>query len=155
MSAGMPWSSPVRTSTARRSRATTSPAPSAGAASTGTADLSHLDAASAAAVRAAYPASENPFAWPEIGLPFHHVGEIWLHGANMGIGYWGRARLDDADGERHQRAEAGRLGAGQARPDGPGAVERLKRSEKPAVAEPSNEEKLLAEIRDLLKQKPV
>lgn len=41
---------------------------------------SHPDhlAAGDAAVRAAYPASENPFAWPEIGLPFHHVGEIWL-----------------------------------------------------------------------------
>ncbi len=32
--------------------------------------------------------------------------------------------------------------------------ERLKRSEKPAVAEPSNEEKLLAEIRDALRQQP-
>lgn len=29
-------------------------------------------------MRAAYPAAENPFAWPELGLPFHHVGEIWL-----------------------------------------------------------------------------
>lgn len=41
---------------------------------------SHPDhlAAGEAALRAAYPASENPFAWPELGLPFHHVGEIWL-----------------------------------------------------------------------------
>ena len=35
------------------------------------------------------------------------------------------------------------------------AVERLKRSEKPAVAEPSNEEKLLAEIRDAVKSRPL
>ena len=28
--------------------------------------------------RVSYPAAENPFAWPELGLPFHHVGEIWL-----------------------------------------------------------------------------
>ncbi|GGR11985.1 large conductance mechanosensitive channel protein MscL [Deinococcus ruber] len=33
------------------------------------------------------------------------------------------------------------------------ANERLKRSEKPPVAEPSNEEKLLAEIRDALKSR--
>lgn len=41
---------------------------------------SHPDhlAAGEAALRAAYPASENPFAWSELGLPFHHVGEIWL-----------------------------------------------------------------------------
>lgn len=41
---------------------------------------SHPDhlAAGEAAIRAAYPAAENPFAWPELGLPFHHVGEIWL-----------------------------------------------------------------------------
>lgn len=41
---------------------------------------SHPDhlAAGEAAVRAAYPAAENPFAWPEIGLDFWHVGEIWL-----------------------------------------------------------------------------
>lgn len=41
---------------------------------------SHPDhlAAGEATVRAAYPAAENPFAWPELGLPFHHVGEIWL-----------------------------------------------------------------------------
>lgn len=35
------------------------------------------------------------------------------------------------------------------------AVERLKRSEKPAVAEPSNEEKLLAEIRDAVRNRPL
>lgn len=35
------------------------------------------------------------------------------------------------------------------------AIERLKRSEKPAVAEPSNEEKLLAEIRDAVKSRPL
>lgn len=41
---------------------------------------SHPDhlAAGEATLRAAYPAAENPFAWPELGLPFHHVGEIWL-----------------------------------------------------------------------------
>jgi len=45
---------------------------------------SHPDhlAAGEAAVRACYPAAENPFAWPELhdeeGLPFWHVGEIWL-----------------------------------------------------------------------------
>lgn len=37
----------------------------------------HL-AAGEATVRAAYPAAENPFAWPELGLPFWHVGELWL-----------------------------------------------------------------------------
>ncbi|MGX9685864.1 large conductance mechanosensitive channel protein MscL [Deinococcus wulumuqiensis] len=35
------------------------------------------------------------------------------------------------------------------------AIERLKRSEKPAVAEPSNEEKLLAEIRDAVRNRPL
>lgn len=41
---------------------------------------SHPDhlAAGEATVRACYPASENPFAWPELGLPFWHIGEIWL-----------------------------------------------------------------------------
>lgn len=41
---------------------------------------SHPDhlAAGEATVRACYPAAENPFAWPELGLPFWHVGEIWL-----------------------------------------------------------------------------
>lgn len=41
---------------------------------------SHPDhiAAGDAALRACYPAAENPFAWPEIGLPCWHVGEIWL-----------------------------------------------------------------------------
>ncbi|MEI2779319.1 MAG: PIG-L deacetylase family protein [Tetrasphaera sp.] len=41
---------------------------------------SHPDhlAAGEASLRAAYPAAENPIAWPELGLPFHHVGEIWL-----------------------------------------------------------------------------
>lgn len=41
---------------------------------------SHPDhlAAGEATVRAAYPAAENPFAWPELGLPFWHVGELWL-----------------------------------------------------------------------------
>ncbi|PTA67071.1 large conductance mechanosensitive channel protein MscL [Deinococcus arcticus] len=34
-------------------------------------------------------------------------------------------------------------------------TERFKREEKPAVAEPSNEEKLLAEIRDALKNRPL
>lgn len=34
-------------------------------------------------------------------------------------------------------------------------TERLKRQEKPAVAEPSNQEKLLAEIRDALKARPL
>lgn len=33
-------------------------------------------------------------------------------------------------------------------------MERFKREEKPAVAEPSNEEKLLAEIRDALRARP-
>ena len=41
---------------------------------------SHPDhlAAGEATVRAAYPAAENPFAWPDLGLPFWHVGELWL-----------------------------------------------------------------------------
>ncbi len=41
---------------------------------------SHPDhlAAGEAAMRACYPAAENPFAWPEMGLPYWHVGEIWL-----------------------------------------------------------------------------
>ncbi len=41
---------------------------------------SHPDhlAAGEATLRAAYPAAENPFAWPELGLPFHHVREVWL-----------------------------------------------------------------------------
>ncbi len=41
---------------------------------------SHPDhlAAGDATVRAAYPAAENPFAWPELGLDFWHVGELWL-----------------------------------------------------------------------------
>lgn len=41
---------------------------------------SHPDhlATGEATIRACYPASENPFAWPELGLPFWHVGEIWL-----------------------------------------------------------------------------
>ncbi len=41
---------------------------------------SHPDhlAAGEATLRASYPAAENPFAWPELGLPFHHVGEVWL-----------------------------------------------------------------------------
>lgn len=41
---------------------------------------SHPDhlAAGEAIIRAVYPAAENPFAWPELGLPFWHVGEIWL-----------------------------------------------------------------------------
>lgn len=41
---------------------------------------SHPDhlAAGEATLRAAYPAAENPFAWPELGLPFWHVGEVWL-----------------------------------------------------------------------------
>lgn len=44
---------------------------------------SHPDhlAAGEATVRAAYPASENPFAWPELGaagLHAWHVGELWL-----------------------------------------------------------------------------
>lgn len=41
---------------------------------------SHPDhlAAGEAAVRACYPAAENPFAWPELGLDRWHVGEIWL-----------------------------------------------------------------------------
>lgn len=41
---------------------------------------SHPDhlAAGEASLRAIYPAAENPFAWPELGLPFWHVGEIWL-----------------------------------------------------------------------------
>ncbi|WP_229120098.1 PIG-L deacetylase family protein [Enemella evansiae] len=43
---------------------------------------SHPDhlAAGEAAVRACYPASENPFAWPELGLDPWHVGEIWVMG---------------------------------------------------------------------------
>ncbi len=41
---------------------------------------SHPDhlAAGEAAVRACYPAAENPFAWPELGLDRWHVGEVWL-----------------------------------------------------------------------------
>lgn len=45
---------------------------------------SHPDhlAAGEAALRACYPAAENPWAWPELatdeGLPFWHVNEIWL-----------------------------------------------------------------------------
>ncbi len=41
---------------------------------------SHPDhlAAGEATVRAAYPAAENPFAWPELDLGFWHVGELWL-----------------------------------------------------------------------------
>lgn len=41
---------------------------------------SHPDhlAAGEATVRACYPAAENPFAWPEMGSDFWHVGEIWL-----------------------------------------------------------------------------
>lgn len=41
---------------------------------------SHPDhlAAGEATLRAVYPAAENPFAWPESGLPFWHVGEVWL-----------------------------------------------------------------------------
>lgn len=41
---------------------------------------SHPDhlAAGEATLRAVYPAAQNPFAWPELGLPFHHVGEVWL-----------------------------------------------------------------------------
>lgn len=45
---------------------------------------SHPDhlAAGEATIRACYPASENPFAWPELlsdeGLELWHVGEIWL-----------------------------------------------------------------------------
>jgi LmbE family N-acetylglucosaminyl deacetylase len=41
---------------------------------------SHPDhlAAGEATVRACYPAAENPFAWPELGLGFWHVGELWL-----------------------------------------------------------------------------
>lgn len=44
---------------------------------------SHPDhlAAGEAAIRACYPAAENPFAWPELveqGLQPWHVGEIWL-----------------------------------------------------------------------------
>ena len=41
---------------------------------------SHPDhlAAGESALRAIYPAAENPFAWPELALPFWHVGEIWL-----------------------------------------------------------------------------
>lgn len=42
---------------------------------------SHPDhlAAGEAALRAAYPAAENPHAFPEIGLPHWHVGEVWLY----------------------------------------------------------------------------
>ncbi|GAA1248923.1 PIG-L deacetylase family protein [Oryzihumus leptocrescens] len=44
---------------------------------------SHPDhmAAGEAAIRAAYPAAENAFAWPELvqeGLPPWHIGEIWI-----------------------------------------------------------------------------
>lgn len=41
---------------------------------------SHPDhlAAGEATIRACYPAAENPFAWPELGLDFWKVGEIWL-----------------------------------------------------------------------------
>jgi len=41
---------------------------------------SHPDhlAAGEATVRACYPAAENPFAWPDLGLDFWHVGEVWL-----------------------------------------------------------------------------
>ncbi len=41
---------------------------------------SHPDhlAAGEATVRAAYPAAENPFAWPELGPGSWHVGELWL-----------------------------------------------------------------------------
>lgn len=41
---------------------------------------SHPDhlAAGEAAIRACYPAAENPFAWPELDLPFWHVGEMWI-----------------------------------------------------------------------------
>jgi LmbE family N-acetylglucosaminyl deacetylase len=41
---------------------------------------SHPDhlAAGEVTLRAVYPAAENPFAFPELGLPFHHVGEVWL-----------------------------------------------------------------------------
>lgn len=42
---------------------------------------SHPDhlAAGEASVRAAYPAAENPHAFPELGIPHWHVGEIWLY----------------------------------------------------------------------------
>lgn len=41
---------------------------------------SHPDhlAAGEATLRAVYPAAENPFAFPELDLPFWHVGEVWL-----------------------------------------------------------------------------
>ncbi len=41
---------------------------------------SHPDhlAAGEATVRACYPAAENPFAWPDLGLDPWHVGELWL-----------------------------------------------------------------------------
>lgn len=41
---------------------------------------SHPDhlAAGEATIRACYPAAENPFAWPELGLPYWKVAEIWL-----------------------------------------------------------------------------
>ena len=41
---------------------------------------SHPDhlAAGEATIRAAYPAAENPFAWPDLDLGFWHVGELWL-----------------------------------------------------------------------------
>lgn len=41
---------------------------------------SHPDhlAAGEATIRACYPAAENPFAWPELGLDFWKVGEVWL-----------------------------------------------------------------------------
>lgn len=47
---------------------------------------SHPDhlAAGEATIRACYPAAENPFAWPELGLPFWHVGEIWVTGLPTG-----------------------------------------------------------------------
>lgn len=42
---------------------------------------SHPDhlAAGEAAIRAVYPAAENPHAFPELNLPHWHVGEIWLY----------------------------------------------------------------------------
>lgn len=41
---------------------------------------SHPDhlATGEATIRACYPAAENPFAWPELGLDFWKVGEVWL-----------------------------------------------------------------------------
>ncbi|MDN5759846.1 MAG: long-chain-fatty-acid--AMP ligase FadD32, partial [Tomitella sp.] len=40
---------------------------------------------------------------PETGVeqPADHIGEIWLHGANVGIGYWGRP--DETDSTFHNR----------------------------------------------------